>query len=160
VVFLDSWETFFAARVGASAALAGLIFFVGVSINISKILSFPRLPERALQSLVALMVALTISSLMLVLDKVRFTWARGTDRRYRRMAAEHQERLDQLKGPQLECSRQAAQTKINLHISMMQAAAHLPYIVAGTLVIPFGDVGIYFVVPAMIFSFFKVTSDS
>ncbi len=45
---MTGWENFFVAEVGASAALAGLIF-VGVSINLNRILSLPRLPDRALR---------------------------------------------------------------------------------------------------------------
>jgi hypothetical protein len=47
---MSGWENFFIAEVGASAALTGLIF-VGVSINLARILSFPKLPNRALQPL-------------------------------------------------------------------------------------------------------------
>jgi len=43
---MTGWENFFIAEVGASAALAGLIFF-GVSINLTGILSLPRLADRA-----------------------------------------------------------------------------------------------------------------
>ena len=62
---LPAWESFFTSEVGASAALAGLIF-VGLSINISKILSYPRLPGRAIQSLVLLAAILVVSLLALV----------------------------------------------------------------------------------------------
>lgn len=43
---MDEWQGFFAAVLGASAALSGLLL-VGVSINLSKILSVARLPDRA-----------------------------------------------------------------------------------------------------------------
>ena len=43
------WENFLLAQVGASAALAGLIF-VGGSINLTKILSLPALPARAFEA--------------------------------------------------------------------------------------------------------------
>jgi hypothetical protein len=159
MVFLDTWETFFAAQVGASAALAGLIF-VGVSINMSKILSFPRLPERALQSLVALMVVLTISSLMLVPGQGTLSmgteilvvgtvgWLMNTRSDYISWRAFNSNLIDK-----------QLRRKYIYNIAMTQAA-HLPYIVAGILIIPFGDAAIYFVVPAMIFSFFKAISDS
>lgn len=62
---VGSWEGFFAAQVGASAALAGLVF-VGISINLSKIMSFPGLPGRAAEALVMLTLVLFTASLALV----------------------------------------------------------------------------------------------
>ena len=59
------WESFFIAEVGASAALVGLIF-VGVSINLIRILSLPGLPNRALLALVLLLTILVVCSLLLV----------------------------------------------------------------------------------------------
>jgi hypothetical protein len=59
------WENFFVAEVGAAAALSGLIF-VAVSINLSRILSIPHLPERAAETLIVLMGVLTVASFGLV----------------------------------------------------------------------------------------------
>jgi modulator of FtsH protease len=62
---MEGWENFFVAQVGASAALAGLVF-VGVSINLTRIMSFPALPGRALEAVVALVTVLIESSVFLV----------------------------------------------------------------------------------------------
>jgi hypothetical protein len=62
---LNVWSTFFTAEVGASAALVGLVA-VAISINLARILSFPRLPSRAAECLVILTCALVISSLALM----------------------------------------------------------------------------------------------
>ncbi|HEY7068086.1 MAG TPA: hypothetical protein VII06_41935 [Chloroflexota bacterium] len=62
---MSGWDNFFLAQVGASAALAGLLF-VGVSINLEKILASPWLPGRALETLVLLLTVLVVSSVMLV----------------------------------------------------------------------------------------------
>lgn len=59
------WANFFAAEVGAAAALTGLII-VAVSINLSRILSFPQLPARAAESFLMLIGALMVASLGLV----------------------------------------------------------------------------------------------
>ena len=62
---MSGWENFLVAQVGASAALAGLVF-VGVSINLARILSTGSLPEYALEALVLLQAVLVIASLLLV----------------------------------------------------------------------------------------------
>ena len=62
---MNEWHDLFVATAGASAALTGLIF-VGVSINLSKILSLPTVPERALLALVFLLTILILSILMLI----------------------------------------------------------------------------------------------
>jgi hypothetical protein len=61
----DDWANFFIAQVGASAALLGLLF-VGVSINLDRILALAGLPDRALFALVLIFNVLLVSSLMLV----------------------------------------------------------------------------------------------
>lgn len=62
---IADWANFFVAEVGAAATLTGLIV-VAVSINLSRILSFPQLPPRAAESIVMLTGALIISSFGLV----------------------------------------------------------------------------------------------
>ncbi len=62
---MSEWESFFVAEAGASAALAGLVF-VGVSINLDKVLRAPGLPGRAGEALVVLLAVLITSSLLLV----------------------------------------------------------------------------------------------
>jgi hypothetical protein len=64
------WSNFFLAEAGASAALAGLVF-VGISINLTKIMSYPHLPQRALDAIVVLALVLLVSCLMLIPDQDR-----------------------------------------------------------------------------------------
>ena len=65
MILLESWRDFFVAEVGASAALAGLLF-VALSINIQQILQFGHLPIRAAHTLTMLMAALIVSSIALI----------------------------------------------------------------------------------------------
>ena len=59
------WQGFYIASAGASAALTGLIF-VGISININKILSSVMLIDRAFISILLLLTALVISLIRLI----------------------------------------------------------------------------------------------
>ena len=62
------WEAFFAAQLAAAATLAGLLF-VGVSLNLTKILDNPSLPGRSLSGFYLLLANLIVASLMLVPDQ-------------------------------------------------------------------------------------------
>lgn len=55
----SEWSDLYVAAAGASAALAGLLF-VAVSINLDRILEFPGLPERALETLALLLGVLVV----------------------------------------------------------------------------------------------------
>ncbi|HVW46119.1 MAG TPA: hypothetical protein VHA76_03630 [Solirubrobacterales bacterium] len=56
----EQWHDLFVAVAGASAALLGLLF-VAVSINLERILSYKGLPERALETLLLLLLVLIVS---------------------------------------------------------------------------------------------------
>lgn len=60
----SAWTDLCVASAGASAALAGLVF-VAVSINIERILQFPWLPARALETVLLLVGALLAALLTL-----------------------------------------------------------------------------------------------
>ncbi len=62
---MNAWTNFFITAAGASAALAGLVI-VAVSVNISRILSFPHLPARAAASppLPALILVASMTALI------------------------------------------------------------------------------------------------
>lgn len=145
---------FFTAEAGASAALAGLIF-VGLSINMARILSLPRVPERALQTLVILLVVLIVSSFLLVpgqssveisleiLATGGLAWAFST-------------RLDI--GNIRVVGRQ--QRKWWIQNAALGQAALLSYIAAGVTTLAIGLNGLYWLVPAVVFSFLKAIIDA
>jgi hypothetical protein len=70
------WGSLFVAEVGASAALAGLLF-VAISINLARILQLPGLPGRGLEALALLVTVLVASTLGLVPGQP--PWARGAE---------------------------------------------------------------------------------
>ena len=144
---MSGWDNFFIAQVGASAALAGLVF-VGVSINLTKIVAAPRLVDYALEALVVLLDVLVVSSLLLVpgqpaalpggevlilslgawlLVSVRQGHnARTMERQYRRAY---------------------------LATVALGQAATLPFLLAGLALIARGAGGLYWIIPGVVCSF-------
>ncbi len=62
---MEPWANFFLGELGASAALAGLLF-VSLSVNQSRILELGRIAEPGLEALIMLALVLVVSSLALV----------------------------------------------------------------------------------------------
>ena len=58
---IRDWANFFGAEAGAAESLTGLVI-VAISINLSRILSFPQLPGRAIETLAMLVGVLLVSS--------------------------------------------------------------------------------------------------
>ncbi len=144
---MTGWESFFVAQVGASAAVAGLVF-VGVSINLEKILKYIGLPGRALEALIVLILVLIISSLMLVpgqsstligaellgVGLLAWIWVVA---------------LDALNVRQLETRYRAAWI---LRVALSQLAT-VPIIIAGAVTLAQGSANYYWLVPGVIFCF-------
>jgi hypothetical protein len=151
---MEAWHDFWVAQIGASAALAGLLF-VSVSINLTKILATPGLPDRAAVPFVLLLGILLTCSLLLVPDRPGsitpieilicglVIWGvvsyfdlkrlRQLDRQYWRF----------------EPGR-----------VLLTQLASLPYVIAGIVLVS-GDLnGLYWVVPAVVASYIKSFTDA
>jgi hypothetical protein len=151
---LTAWNDFFTAQVGASAALAGLIF-VGLSINMSKIVSSPILPNRALQALLVLITALVISSVMLVPGQsiaqagveVLFTgvvaWLANT-----------------YLNAQGLIKRDPQYRRTYIYNIVLTQVASVPYVVGGVVLFAIGGPGVYWLALAILASFLKAITDA
>jgi hypothetical protein len=150
---MEAWGDFFIAQVGASAALAGLIF-VAVSLNLTKVLALSHLPTRAFQALMVLMEILVISSLALVPQPL--PWFGGEtilislpiwitvivfDMRTLRIAGK-------------EYRRRSIQ-----RMAISQAAALL-FFIGAVATLAFGLAGVYWLAPAIICSYLIALLDA
>ena len=151
---MEAWQVFFAAQVGASAALAGLLF-VGVSLNLSEIIASTRLTDRAMQALIVLVGILIIASIMIIPGQSNTAvgleililglcfWF-GVTRIDLRILSKTE---DQYRG-------QFMQNMVLTQIAL------LPYPIAGAAVLIAGANGLYLLPLAMLFSFVKAILDS
>ena len=151
---MQEWNDLYVAVAGAAAALTGLIF-VGVSISLTKILSYPTLPNRALVSLILLLSILTFSILLLIPGKSRtligyeltiiglIVWFSVT-------------RID-LKIHRLKEQQYKRTYLLNILLNQL---AIIPYIIGGLCILFIGEAGFYWIVPAFILSFIKSVLDA
>jgi modulator of FtsH protease len=151
---MEGWHDLFVATGGSAAALTGLIF-VGVSINLNKILSIPHLPDRALLTLVFLMTILVMSILFLIPGQPLSTL--GAEVLFFGLISWFSvTALDVL------IYRKTSLTYKRLyhfHLIANQLGI-LPYIIAGMLLVLSQGSGVYWVVPAIILCFIKSIWDS
>ncbi|HLK27213.1 MAG TPA: hypothetical protein VKT28_01425 [Puia sp.] len=148
------WDNFFVAIVGAAAALTGLIF-VGVSINLSRILSLSKITSRALESLILLLNVAIIGALCLVPQQSSFllgieilsigiiVW--GITLKLD---------IDLIRFSESSHKKHSWQNILFSHLAV------LPYVIAGILTLSSGFGGIYWLIPGIIFSFIKALIDA
>ena len=151
---MEEWHDLFVASAGAAAALMGLLF-VGLSINLSKILAFPVLANRALIASM-LLFSILIQTLLLLVphETVRaagvcvliiglFAWPSVSF-------------LDWEIFKKLETHYK------NLHIGkvLFDQVALLPYFIGGIMMLSGSMSGYYWLVGSIIISFLKASLDA
>lgn len=151
---MKEWTDFFILMGGAAATLTGLIF-VGISINLNRIIAIPKLPSRASQALILLVTVLLICALYLVPDQSAclvgweflvtgaIIWV-----------VTFRIDLKILYKTDKEYKRQYLMNALFTQLSV------LPYMVSGIAIMLTGFDGIYWVVPGIIFSFIKSVLDA
>jgi len=151
---MNGWENFLIAEVGASATLAGLIF-VGVSINLNRILSIAALPNRALQALLFLVAILIVSSLLLVPGQsLRMAGAEIVGVALALWAISTAMDVAAVRRTEPEYRHFV---KSNLAVNQVVL---LPYWICGIAVLARGAAGLYWLVPAVLMSFIKAIADA
>lgn len=151
---LESWETFFAAELGAAAALGGLVF-VGLSLNLTKILSFPDLPNRALLAVTLLMLAMIVAGRMLIPDPtpegigIEVVVLGGLV-----LVMANAFELRAWRSPRIK-------NRVNflVNVALLEFAL-LPYVIGGALLILDNPAGLHFIAFSMALSFVKAVVDA
>jgi hypothetical protein len=155
---MNGWENFFVAEISASAALTGLIF-VGVSINLSKVLKYPGLPNLALDALALLISVLLLSSLVLIpgqslqalglelllLGLLNWFIAIGIQ-------------VSNWRNREPDVRSQYMWTLIGQIV--LRQAATLPFAIAGAWILIWGASGLYWLVPGVLLSFVAAIHES
>ncbi len=151
---MSGWENFFVGELGAAAALTGLIF-VGVSLNLTKIMASASLPNRALEALVALVAVLFISSLLLVPGQPFF--ASGIEVLLIGLIDWMTILLLQLNSLR---KMQAQYRRAFIRIVLICQVAALSFVIAGIVMLVAGTNGLYWLVAATLLSFLAAFIDA
>lgn len=149
----DEWQVFFAAQIGASAALLGLIF-VGVSLNLERIVAAPALVRRALLALLLLLGVLLLGSLALIPGQPAALFA--VELLVAGLA---------LNGLGILVSRTAWRapmtTRANIALNfVLSELATLPYLAAGLVLLAGGTGALGWIAAGMMLSTIKAVSDA
>lgn len=151
---MNAWESFFIAQVGASAALAGLLF-VGISINLNRILAFPRLPNRAFVALLLLIAVLVVSSFVLIPGQS--PQLLGVEILLAGLAVWIVLIVFDIRIWQ---STEAQYRTNSILLIIVNQIATLSYIFAGIILLMGNLAGLYWLVPAVLVSFVKALLDA
>jgi modulator of FtsH protease len=147
---MENWANFFIATATVSAALSGLIY-VGISINLHKVLQIVGAPERAWNALTLLLAMMLFSLLMLVPGEAHLDLG-----------------WEILGVGILACaliavpgfSANARKSHKNYASVLVDLVATILYVVAGGLIIAGQMNGVYLLVPAFALSLWKALWDA
>ncbi len=156
---MGDWHDFFLAQAGAAGVLTGLVF-VGVSINLEKILADPHsgLPGRAAEALILLVAVLTASTLQLVPGQS--TALLGVEVLAVGLAAWGWIVAIQLKRlGYWRTMRPDLRRAFVLRVALGQFAT-LPLVIAGVAVLTVGPGGLYWLVAGTVFSILAALSEA
>src|SRR5215210_5725051 len=156
---MNEWHDFFLAQAGAAGVLTGLVF-VGVSINLQKIVSNPSsgLAGRAAEALI-LLVAVLIAS-VLVLVPGQGPGVLGTEVLVVGLAA-----WGWIVAIQLPRLREWGTLRADLRVSfvvrvVLGQVATLTLVIAGVAVLWVGPGGLYWLVTSTVFSILTALADA
>ncbi|HEY3916612.1 MAG TPA: hypothetical protein VGL83_02405 [Stellaceae bacterium] len=150
---MEAWGIFFAAQIGASAALAGLIF-VSVSLSLAKIIATAQLPMRAFQALIVLLEILVISSLAVVPQSLNALGAEVLA-----IGAPIWLLIIAFDRRSIAATPFASRLRSISRTALSQAAALL-FVVAGSAILAAGLSGVHWLVPAIICSYLVAMTDA
>jgi modulator of FtsH protease len=151
---MNGWENFLLAQVGASAALAGLIF-VGVSINLTRILSIPLLPNLAQEALIFLLTVLALSSVLLApKQSLMFVGAEIL-----LVGIVNWVILWKIDTNSYHNTNPSYYPRIRTN-SILNQIAILPYVITGIAVLVWGEPALYGLIPVVLLSIFKAMLDA
>jgi hypothetical protein len=148
------WEAFFTAQLAAAATLAGLLF-VGLSLNLAKILGNPSLAGRALSGFYLLLANLIVASLMLVPEQP--PTAIGLEILLVGLALWGM--ISRLDVTAIRRSTAEYRRYFVRHFLMFQVAV-IPYLVSGLLILAGANGGLYWLAAAMVISLFVASTEA
>ncbi len=145
---MADWANFFVAEVGASAALAGLVA-VAISINLQRILSFPQLPGRAAETLYLLVGVLVLTSVGLIPGQP--DWLFGTETLVIGLVMFGRP-ISLQRNPNANVNAKEQPRFWRFSRAATTAAASLPIVLAGVLILAGSPAGLYLIAVGAILS--------